>query len=173
MNTPPTRTCHKSRTSSVACVRSDVEILEGHRGFEPLTAGFEDQNSSTELMTHIGFWVPNYPPGGTHWIVSYSQVHTDFNHTIVSSQLTPHVTRLAGTQSYRLTQNLVLYDRLELPSTDYKTVILPRELIEQNWHRRRESDPPHLDRQSSITPRWTLRYKTGSASRDRTLLILD
>ena len=27
-------------------------------------------------------------------------------------------------------QNLVLYDRLELPSTDYKTVILPRELIE-------------------------------------------
>ena len=25
--------------------------LEGHRGFEPLTAGFEDQNSSTELMT--------------------------------------------------------------------------------------------------------------------------
>jgi len=27
--------------------------LEGHRGFEPLTAGFEDQNSSTELMTRI------------------------------------------------------------------------------------------------------------------------
>ena len=27
---------------------------------------------------------------------------------------------------------MVLYDRLELPSTDYKTVILPRELIELN-----------------------------------------
>lgn len=25
----------------------------------------------------------------------------------------------------------MLHDRLELPSTDYKTVILPRELIEQ------------------------------------------
>ena len=27
---------------------------------------------------------------------------------------------------------MVLHDRLELPSTDYKTVILPRELMEHN-----------------------------------------
>lgn len=26
-------------------------LLEGHRGFEPLTIGFEDQDSSTELMS--------------------------------------------------------------------------------------------------------------------------
>ena len=27
-------------------------LLEGHRGFEPPTFGFEDQDSSTELMSH-------------------------------------------------------------------------------------------------------------------------
>ena len=32
--------------------------MEGHRGFEPLTAGFEDQNSSTELMTRHKYLMP-------------------------------------------------------------------------------------------------------------------
>ncbi len=42
---------------------------------------------------------------------------------------------------------MVLYDRLELPSTDYKTVILPRELIEHDWRSCGESNPDiRLDR---------------------------
>lgn len=32
----------------------------------------------------------------------------------------------------------------------------------QNWHRRRESNPPHPHRQWGITIRWSLRYKTWS-----------
>ena len=39
--------------------------------------------------------------------------------------------RLSSLPIDELSINLVLHDRLELPSTDYKTVILPRELIEQ------------------------------------------
>lgn len=31
------------------------------------------------------------------------------------------------------------------------------------WHRRRESNPPHSDRQSDITIRWSLRYNLASA----------
>lgn len=72
----------------------------------------------------------DYPPGRTHQLVSYSQVHYRLQSYYSVTTVNHAVARLVGTQSYRLTQNLVLYDRLELPSTDYKTVILPRELIE-------------------------------------------
>jgi len=34
----------------------------------------------------------------------------------------------------------VLHDRLELPSPDYKTGVLPRELIEHDWSRRVDSN---------------------------------
>jgi hypothetical protein len=48
------------------------------------------------------------------------------------------------------TQNLVLHDRLELPSPDYKTGVLPRELIEHNLAILRGIEPRYPTRQAGI-----------------------
>ena len=58
--------------------------------------------------------------------------------------------RFFGQNLFFIPHNLVLYDRLELPSTDYKTVILPRELIEQNLAIPRGIEPRYPTRQAGI-----------------------